>query len=64
MCPKCSGIGRYYTEEYAGVKVHPCSCEQSKTMRQVQEVQFENFLRRLDESYEICFGKKRLSRTT
>jgi hypothetical protein len=56
-CSKCSGTGTYHTEEWAGVKVHPCSCKQSMTVRQAQEQQFKNFLERLNLNYERSFGK-------
>jgi hypothetical protein len=30
MCPKCAGTGVYYTKEFTGVRVNPCSCEEAQ----------------------------------
>jgi hypothetical protein len=35
MCPKCVGTGVYYTKEFTGVRVNPCSCEEAQAMREV-----------------------------
>lgn len=64
MCSKCNGIGRYYTEELGGVIVHPCSCEQSMLMREVQEQEYQSFLERLEKACErVGYKRKQMYRT-
>jgi hypothetical protein len=62
-CSKCNGIGRYYTEEVGGVMVHPCSCQDSEVMRQIQEDEMKSFLERFEKACErVGYKRKQMYR--
>jgi hypothetical protein len=56
MCPKCAGTGVFYTEEFVGVKVHPCSCEESIARRIEEERQFQLYIDWVNKRYGWSLG--------
>jgi hypothetical protein len=56
MCPICEGTGVFYTEEFAGVKVHPCSCEESQARRIEEERQFQLYIDWVNKRYGWSLG--------
>jgi DnaJ-class molecular chaperone len=56
MCPKCAGTGVYYTEESVGVRVNPCSCEDSQAKREAEEQQFKLYIEWVNKRYGWNLG--------
>ena len=56
MCPKCAGTGVYYTEEFTGVRVNPCSCDEAQAMREAEKQQFKLYIEWVNKKYGWNLG--------
>jgi hypothetical protein len=56
MCPKCVGTGVYYTKEFTGVRVNPCSCEEAQAMREAEDKQFKLYIDWVNKKYGWNLG--------
>jgi hypothetical protein len=56
MCPKCAGTGVYYTKEFTGVRVNPCSCEEAQANREAEDKQFKLYIEWVNKRYGWNLG--------